>query len=282
MKYPDIPISPFSIPFIDWPVHWYGLTYLAAIGMAYMLLRIRARRKEYQNWDRDKTVDLVFYGALGVILGGRIGYVLFYNFSEFITSPGVMFRIWDGGMSFHGGILGVAVALWIYGRSQNKTFFEMTDYVVPVIAPGLGAGRLGNFINGELWGKFTDWPTGMQLSCSIKDAAGNYKFSQPFCGGETTGWSKAVHPSQLYEFFLEGVVLFIIVWWFSSKSRPRMAVSGLFLLGYGSFRFLIEFVRLPDAHIGYMAGWITRGHILTLPMIILGAGMLILAYKRKV
>ncbi len=281
MKYPDIPISPFSIPFIDWPVHWYGITYLVAIGLAFLLLRIRARRADYANWTVDHTVDIVFYGALGVILGGRVGYVLFYNFSVFIADPMVMFRIWDGGMSFHGGILGVAVALYWYGRSQGKTFFEMTDYVVPVIAPGLGAGRIGNFINGELWGKVTDWPTGMQLSCSVKDAAGHFKFSAEFCEGKITGWSAPRHPSQLYEFFLEGVVLFIIVWWFSSKPRPRMAVSGLFLIGYGVFRFIVEFVRLPDAHIGYMAGWITRGHILTLPMIIVGAILMLLAYKRK-
>lgn len=272
MKYPEIAVSPFSIPFIDWPVHWYGITYLVAIGLALLLLRIRARREEYSCWTMDHTVDLVFYGALGVILGGRVGYVLFYNFSVFLSDPLVMFRIWDGGMSFHGGILGVALALWWYGRSHGKTFFEMTDYVVPVIAPGLAAGRIGNFINGELWGKVTDWPTGMQLPCA--------KFSN-YCGGATTGWSSPRHPSQLYEFFLEGLVLFVIVWWFSSKPRPRMAVSGLFLLGYGLFRFLIEFVRLPDAHIGYTAGWITRGHMLTLPMILLGAYLLILAYKRK-
>ena len=164
-------------------------------------------------------------------------------------------------MSFHGGLLGVLLAIWLFGRRHQKHFFQITDFCAPLAPIGLGLGRIGNFINGELWGSVTTVPWGMVF---------------PFVGPEPR------HPSQLYQASLEGLALFVILWWFSSKPRPRMAVSALFLIGYGAFRFLIEFVRMPDAHLGYLAfGWLTMGQILSLPMVILGAAMLVWAYRRN-
>jgi phosphatidylglycerol:prolipoprotein diacylglycerol transferase len=170
----------------------------------------------------------------------------------------MLFEIWKGGMSFHGGMLGVALAMWLYGRSIGAKFWSLMDFVAPIVTIGLGAGRIGNFINGELWGKVTDVPWAVIVQ------------------------GQARHPSQLYEAILEGAVLFGVLWWFASKPRPRMSVAGLFVLGYGLVRFAVEFVRLPDAHIGYMAGdWLTRGQVLSAPMIIGGIAMLIIAYRRQ-
>lgn len=205
--------------------------------------------------------DYIIFAALGVVLGGRIGYVLFYNFSAFADNPLVLLKIWEGGMSFHGGMLGVAIATWLFARKIGSGFLAMTDFVVPLTPIGLGAGRIGNFINGELWGAPTSLPWGMVYL--------------PLGGVPR-------HPSQLYQFMLEGVLLFIILWWFSSRPRPRAAVSGLFLLCYGSFRFLVEFVRLPDAHLGYLAfDWLTMGQLLSLPMMLGGLGLLVWAYGRN-
>jgi len=204
--------------------------------------------------------DVLFYGALGVVLGGRIGYTLVYNFPGFVADPLVLFRIWQGGMSFHGGLVGVLIAMWLYGRRTGRTFFQVTDFIAPMVPVGLGAGRIGNFINGELWGRPTDLPWGMVF---------------PFVD------ARPRHPSMLYEALLEGLVLFVILWVYSRRPRPTMAVSGLFLLCYGVFRFLVEFVRQPDAQIGYLAfDWLTMGHVLSLPMIVLGAAFLIYAYRR--
>jgi phosphatidylglycerol:prolipoprotein diacylglycerol transferase len=195
--------------------------------------------------------------ALGVILGGRFGSVLFYNFSDFLRDPLMLIRIWEGGMSFHGGFLGVVVAMLWYGRRINVNFWTLTDFIVPLVTIGLGAGRVGNFINGELWGKVTDVPWAVVVN------------------------GIARHASQLYEALLEGFALFLILWIFGLKQRPRMAVSGLFLICYGVFRFSVEFVRLPDAHIGYMAwDWLTRGQVLTFPMIVFGVIVLIIAYRQ--
>jgi phosphatidylglycerol:prolipoprotein diacylglycerol transferase len=207
--------------------------------------------------------DMVFYGMIGVIVGGRIGSTLFYHFPEFIGNPLIVFRIWDGGMSFHGGFLGVLLVMWWYAKKQQLAFFTLMDFVAPLVPLGLGAGRMGNFINQELVGRPTDLPWGMIFP--------------------VTGDGIPRHPSQLYQATLEGLVLFLVLWFYSAKSPPRMAVSALFLSGYGLFRFAVEFVRTPDAHLGFIAlGWLTMGQILSLPMIVIGVWMLWYSYQNKV
>ncbi|WP_417529870.1 prolipoprotein diacylglyceryl transferase [Marinobacter lipolyticus] len=254
--------DPVAISLGPLKIHWYGLTYLVGFIAGWWLGRIRAR-KPWSPLNEEQVGDLLFYIALGVILGGRFGYVVFYNFDTFIADPLWLLRVWEGGMSFHGGLLGVMFAMWWYGRKVGSGFWKMADFVAPLVPIGLGAGRIGNFINGELWGKPTDVPWGMVFP-QAPDAL-------------------ARHPSQLYQFALEGVVFFIILWWFSSKPRPRMAVSGLFLACYGVFRFLVEFVRQPDAQIGYLAfDWLTMGQVLSFPMIVAGAGLMLIAYRRGI
>ena len=214
------------------------------------------------GWTAEQMDDLVFYIALGVILGGRIGYILFYSFGAFLHNPLLLFRIWEGGMSFHGGFLGVLLAMVLFARKYHKGFWPTVDFIAPLIPPGLFFGRIGNFINGELWGRVTDAPWGMVF--------------------RQTGDGLPRHPSQLYQAALEGVALFLIVWLFSAKPRPTMAVSGVFALSYGVFRFLVEFVRQPDAQLGYLAfGWLTMGQLLSLPMVMVGIILLALAYRRK-
>ncbi len=248
----------FSV--FGWPIHWYGLMYLIGILSAWGLGRYRARRPN-SGWTAQQVDDMVFYGALGVILGGRLGYILFYNFSVFIADPLMIFRVWQGGMSFHGGLLGVLVALWLFNRKYQKGYWNIVDFAAPMIPLGLGAGRIGNFINAELWGKPTDLPWGM-----IFPAAG----PQPR------------HPTPLYEALLEGLALFVIVWLYSSRPRPTMAVSGVFAIGYSLFRMVVEFFRLPDSHIGYLAfGWLTMGMLLSLPLLAIGILLLVLAYRRQ-
>ncbi len=258
LQYPDI--DPVAVSFGPVTVHWYGLMYLIAFVAGWWLGRVRAKRPG-SGWTSDEISDLVFYAALGAVLGGRIGYVLFYNFGLFAKEPLMVLRIWQGGMSFHGGLLGVLVAMWLYGRKTGRSFFQVTDFMAPLVPVGLGAGRIGNFIIGELWGRPTELPWGMVFP---------YVDSQPR------------HPSMLYEAVLEGLVLFVILWGFSSKQRPYRAVSGMFLLCYGVFRFAVEFVREPDAQIGFMVfGWVTRGQVLSLPMILFGLLLLWLAYRHK-
>jgi phosphatidylglycerol:prolipoprotein diacylglycerol transferase len=223
--------------------------------------RLRTR-KPWSPINQEQMDDLLFYLALGVILGGRFGYVIFYNFDLFLADPLWLFRVWEGGMSFHGGLLGVMFAMWWYGRKVGTGFWKLADFVAPLVPVGLGAGRIGNFINGELWGKPTDVPWAMVFP-TAPDAL-------------------ARHPSQLYQFALEGVALFAILWWFSAKQRPRMAVSGMFLIFYGIFRFLVEFVREPDPQLGYLAfDWLTMGQVLSTPMILAGIGLVLIAYRRR-
>ena len=254
-------IDPVAIAIGPLKIHWYGLTYLVGFLAGWWLGRLRAR-KPWSPITEDQMGDLLFYLALGVILGGRFGYVIFYNFDAFLADPLWLFRVWEGGMSFHGGLLGVMFAMWWYGLKVDTGFWRIADFVAPLVPVGLGAGRIGNFINGELWGKPTDVPWGMVF--------------------RTAPDSLVRHPSQLYQFALEGVALFIILWWFSAKPRPRMAVSGLFLVCYGIFRFLVEFVRQPDAQLGYLAfNWLTMGQVLSFPMIIAGATLMLVAYRRS-
>ncbi len=254
-----VDFDPIAFHIFGWPVHWYGISYLVGFALAWGLGRYRAS-KPNSGWTGEQIDDWVFYVGLGVILGGRLGYIFFYNFSKFIDNPLILFRVWEGGMSFHGGLIGVMVALWFISRKYHKSYFETVDFMAPLVPLSLAAGRMGNFINGELWGKVTDLPWGMVF---------------PAAGPEPR------HPNPLYEAFLEGIVLFIIVWTFSSKPRPTMAVSGVFAIGYSVFRFMIEFVRVPDAHIGYLAfGWLTMGMLLSIPLFLVGVVLLYLAYRK--
>ena len=198
---------------------------------------------------------------MGVILGGRLGYALFYDLSAYLAEPLKILRVWEGGMSFHGGLIGVMLATWLFGRRNGKSFFQLMDFIAPLVPIGLGAGRIGNFINAELWGKVTDVPWAMVFP---------------------NGGPDPCHPSQLYQFALEGVALFVILWLYSRKPRPTMAVSGLFAICYGIFRFIVEFVRVPDAQLGYLAwNWLTMGQVLCLPMILGGIGLMVWAYRRQ-
>ena len=242
-------------------VHWYGVMYLVGFVLAWLLGRYRAGKPEWA-WTKDDVADLILYAALGVIVGGRIGYVLFYGMDRFAADILYPFKLNDGGMSFHGGLVGVLLALYLFARKQERRYWEVMDYIAPLGPLGLFFGRVGNFINGELWGAPTDLPWAMAF---------------PSGGGIPR------HPSMLYEAILEGLVLFAILWWFSSRRPPVRAVSGLFLIGYGVFRFLVEFVREPDAHIGYLfGGWFTMGMALTVPMILGGIVLLWLAYRDPV
>lgn len=271
LTYPTIDPVIFALGPVK--LHWYGLMYLIGFVAAWQLGKWRAQRADTPI-NPAQMEDLVFYGAIGVIVGGRLGSVFFYNFEHFLADPTYLLRIWQGGMSFHGGFLGVLVAMEVYRRKHNLSFWDLTDFIAPFTAVGLGAGRIGNFINGELWGAPSDVPWAMKLSCVQFPPNVYSDFAGPLC-------LQARHPSQLYEFLLEGVALFIILWWFSRKARPRMAVSALFLIGYGLFRTLVEWFRLPDAHIGYLLGsdWLTMGMVLSAPMWIIGIGLLFWAYR---
>lgn len=253
-------IDPVALHLGPLSVHWYGLMYLLGF-LGFWWLGLRRAAMPHIAWPRERVSDLLFYGVMGVIVGGRLGYTLFYNLERFVSEPLVILRIWEGGMSFHGGLIGVLVAIGWYARVHKLNYFDIGDFAVPMIPIGLFTGRIGNFINGELWGAPTTLPWGMVFP-RVDDLPR--------------------HPSMLYEAALEGLALFAILWWFGSKPRPRMAVSGLFLLGYGVFRTLVEFVRLPDAHIGYLlgTGWLTMGMVLSAPMWVAGATLMVLAYRR--
>ncbi|BCA97034.1 prolipoprotein diacylglyceryl transferase [Legionella antarctica] len=242
-------INPVAISLGPIKVHWYGLMYL--IGFVGAWLMAYWRMKHYKlNWTTEQISDLIFYAALGIILGGRIGYMLFYNTQALLHQPWVLFKIWEGGMSFHGGLIGVIVAVWIFARRFGKKFWEVGDFVAPLVPLGLAAGRVGNFINGELWGRVTDVPWAMVFS---------HVDEQPR------------HPSQIYEFGLEGIGLFILVWCYAAKPRPTGRVSAVFLMGYAVCRLIAECFRQPDPQLGFIAfGWLTMGQILSVPMLIFG------------
>jgi phosphatidylglycerol:prolipoprotein diacylglycerol transferase len=259
LKHPDFDPVAFSIGPLK--VHWYGLMYLVGFLAAHWLGTVRARR-ENSGWKPAEISDLIFVCAIGVILGGRLGYVLFYDLDNYIREPLNIFKIWQGGMSFHGGMLGVIVAMWYYARRTQRVFFQVADFIAPLVPVGYCAGRIGNFINGELWGRVTDVPWGMVFP--------NAPDQLPR------------HPSQLYQAFLGGVVMFIVLWLYSNKPRPTMAVSGLFLALFGAYRFVVEFFRQPDAHLGFVAfDWLTRGQMLSAPMIPAGIVLIVWAYRKK-
>jgi phosphatidylglycerol:prolipoprotein diacylglycerol transferase len=242
-------------------IRWYGLTYLIGFALIWLVGRYAIKSRKHVTVSAQQFDDLLFYGILGVVLGGRLGYVLFYKFGDYLVEPWKVFFVWEGGMSFHGGFLGVIIALWWYARARGLSWLTITDFIAPLVPLGLGAGRLGNFINAELWGRATDGPWAMIFPNVDRVPR---------------------HPSQLYEFALEGVVLFIVLWLFAAKPRPRGAVSACFLIGYGVFRFAVEFTREPDSFLGLLALGLSMGQWLSLPMVLAGIAMLIWAYRRQV
>ncbi len=258
LMYPEI--NPVAFHIGSWPVYWYGMMYMVGFLGGWALLSLRVRYSP-RGFTQEETSDIVFYAALGAIVGGRVGYMLFYDTQAWLANPWLLLQLWKGGMSFHGGLLGVLAAMLLLMKKYKKSFLELTDFIAPVIPVGLGAGRIGNFINGELWGRATDVPWGMV-----------------FPNVDTL----PRHPSQLYEFFLEGIVLFIVLWLYSGKKRPVGAVSGVFAIGYGLFRCSIEFFREPDAPIGYVAfGWLTEGQLLSIPLVLVGIALIVTAYRRE-
>lgn len=253
LQYPNI--NPVALHISDAiQIRWYGIMYLLAFASAWWL--IRARTKQMPGWEnQDKLNDLLFYTALGVVLGGRIGYMFFYAFADWLADPWQLFKIWQGGMSFHGGLIGVIIATGLFARCYHYRFWWIADLLAPAIPPGLAFGRMGNFINGELWGKVTDVPWAMVF---------------PHAG------PLARHPSQLYAILLEGLLLFSILWVFSRKARKVSSTASLFLIAYGVIRIFEEFFRQPDPQYGYLAlGWLTMGQLLCLPMIALGMYLMI-------
>lgn len=258
LQYPHI--NPIAIQIGPLAVHWYGLMYLVGFGLAYLLGRWRITHGHTTFMTVRDLEDLIFYSVLGVVLGGRLGYVLFYKPSHYFAHPLDIFHVWEGGMSFHGGLLGVILVMLWMARKKHVTLFTLSDFVAPLIPLGLAAGRLGNFINGELWGRPTNVPWAMVF---------------PQAGDVPR------HPSQLYELGLEGLVLFTLMWLFSAKPRPTGQVSGLFLIGYGLFRFLVEFTREPDDFLGLLAGGLSMGQWLSLPMVLIGVVIFVLTAKRS-
>ncbi|MEH6590347.1 MAG: prolipoprotein diacylglyceryl transferase [Halioglobus sp.] len=258
LPYPEI--DPIAVALGPIKIHWYGLTYLAGLAFAWWLA-IRGTARPGSVVQRAQVDDLIFFAALGIVVGGRMGYVFFYGWDKLVDDPAWLLRVWEGGMSFHGGLLGVIGAMYLFARSRDIAFGGLLDFVAPLAPIGLALGRLGNFIGQELWGRPTDVPWAMVFP------------RDPL--------QLARHPSQLYQFALEGVLLFALVFWYSASPRPRWAVAGLFSVGYGCLRFFVEFFREPDQHIGIAAlGWMTRGQILCLPMIALGLYLLVWSHRR--
>jgi phosphatidylglycerol:prolipoprotein diacylglycerol transferase len=261
LTYPHI--DPVAIALGPLKVHWYGIMYLVGFAGGWWVARRRAAQPG-STWSPIDVDDLIFFAALGVILGGRIGWLIFYGREQVAENFWNIFRIWSGGMSFHGGLLGVMAATALFAYRRKRNIFDVYDFLAPLPGIGICAGRIGNFINGELWGKPTDAPWGMLVPDPV------------------TGVAVARHASQLYEATLEGLVLFALLFWFTRKPRPRLAPAALFLLLYGIARFAIEFIRLPDADIGYIAGnWLTMGMVLTAPMIVVGISLFALSYARR-
>jgi phosphatidylglycerol:prolipoprotein diacylglycerol transferase len=257
INYPHI--NPIALQLGPLKIYWYGVMYVVGFAAAWALGLWRARQS-HDCWSKEQVNDLVFYGAICLVIGGRVGYMLFYNLPAFLANPLVLIKTWQGGMSFHGGLLGAVVGMCLFARKYKKTFFTVCDFAAHLVPLGLAAGRLGNFINGELWGRVTKMPWGMV-----------------FPGAD----SLPRHPSQLYEFLLEGIGLFLVLWFYSAKPKPRMAVTAMFAIVYGIFRFTLEFFRQPDPQLGFIAfGWLTMGQLLTVPLILFGVVLMFIAYHK--
>ncbi|WP_034414854.1 prolipoprotein diacylglyceryl transferase [Candidatus Photodesmus blepharus] len=255
VKFHNIDPVLFSIGPVS--IRWYGLMYLIGFIFAIQFANYRARRSD-NDWTRNEVSDLLFPCFFGGVFGGRIGYVLFYNFDLFWKDPLHLFKVWMGGMSFHGGLVGVISVIFWYAKKNERSFFDVADFIAPLVPFGLGAGRIGNFINGELWGRVTHVPWAV-----IFPNAG------PFFR----------HPSQLYEFVLEGIVLFLVLHYFVKKLPPPGLISGLFLAGYGILRFFVEYFREPDSHLGLLGGFISMGQVLSLPMVVSGVLVILCSYR---
>lgn len=258
LMHPDF--DPVAVALGPLKIHWYGLMYLCAFAFAFWICKLRAKQKR-APFKPSQVDDIIFYVAMGVVVGGRLGYIFFYNFSEFLNNPLILFQVWKGGMSFHGGFLGVVLAITLYCRKHKIAVGDLLDFAALAAPIGLFFGRMGNFIGQELWGRPTDLPWAMVFPA---DPSG-----------------LARHPSQLYEAVLEGLVVFAVIYFYLNIKRPRWAAAALFIILYGSFRFLVEFAREPDAHIGFdLFGWLSRGQLLSLPMIIVGVAVIVWAYKK--
>ena len=257
--HPDF--NPVALSLGPLQVRWYGLMYLLGFAVGWMLARARAARPG-SGWTPAMVDDFITWCVLGLVLGARLGYVLFYDLGAYIREPLGIFQVWQGGMSFHGGMIGLCVVVWFFARKHKMTFLQIGDFLSPLAPPGLFFGRLGNFINGELWGAPSSLPWAVV-------------FPDPRAGGVPR------HPSQLYEAGLEGVALFAALWAYSAKPRPAGCVTGMFLTLYGLFRFLVELIREPDPQLGYLAfGWLTMGQLLSLPMILVGGGLILWGMRR--
>lgn len=257
-------IDPVALQIGPLAVHWYGLTYLAAFGLFMLLGRLRLNHPPYAalGWEKRDVEDILFLGVMGVILGGRLGYVLFYKPLDYLAHPLSIFAVWEGGMSFHGGLIGVLLAMVWFARTRRRSWLQVMDFVAPCVPTGLAAGRIGNFINGELWGRVADpsLPWGM-----VFRGAGD----------------APRHPSQIYQFLLEGLLLFVLLWLFARRQRRVGAVSAAFLVGYGSFRFFAEFFREPDAFLGLLGLGLSMGQWLSLPMVLAGLALWVWSNRRS-
>ncbi len=266
LMYPQI--DPIALQIGPLAVHWYGITYLVAFGLFMLLGVLRLRHEPFaslrgpQAWSRRDVEDILFLGVLGVIVGGRLGYCLFYKPGYYLAHPLEVFAVWQGGMSFHGGLLGVAAALLWFARSRQRPLLQVADFVAPCVPTGLAAGRVGNFINGELWGRFAppDLPWGMVFPQS--------------------GSMLARHPSQVYQFLLEGLLLFVLLWLYARRERRPGQVAAAFLVGYGALRFTAEYFREPDSFLGLLSLGMSMGQWLCLPMIASGAALWLWAQRQ--
>jgi phosphatidylglycerol:prolipoprotein diacylglycerol transferase len=276
-----IAFDPVALSLGPLSVHWYGIMYLLAFGFFWAGGSWLTRKRPWWGWKPEDVGDMLFYGMLGVVVGGRVGYVLFYGLDSLLHDPLFLFRITDGGMSFHGGLLGVIVAMWWIGRRSGRGFWAVADFVAPLVPVGLGLGRLGNFIGGELWGRISDAPWAMVFANAIQPGGwASESLRAAWARGELDHLAR--HPSQLYQALGEGLGLFLVLAVYSRVPRPVGAVAGLFLLAYGVFRFVAEFFREPDAHIGFVGGdWLTMGMVLTLPMVLAGVAVMAVAYRNR-